>query len=265
MSNGVIMQPPKRKVERFGDLPPSVRNELTELNIPGVTLEHNEQVLRRLVRSYPDCIPVRLNLASTLLELGQVAEAERNYQIVADSHPAEMGAIAGLATVLAQKQDFVKAEVLAKRALAGDYRWSPCYEVIAQASLARGDREGAANAHLAAYEMSPHGWNSLKAYCELTGRRFESPLDNAAELITLVQLRQLIDFIEHAARSPEEYGRVPGCDHTLRFSKRWAALNGVDFVDLYQYLNANGGFCDCEVCMNVSSLLDDEDWEDDEA
>jgi hypothetical protein len=51
-----------------------------------------------------------------------------------------------------------------------------------------------------------------------------------------------------------------------RFSKRWALTNGLDFVDLYQYLNANGGFCDCEVCMNVSTLLgDDGSWDDEES
>jgi len=31
----------------------------------------------------------------------------------------------------------------------------------------------------------------------------------------------------------------------------------VDIIELYLYLNAHGGFCDCEVGMNVSEQLDD--------
>jgi tetratricopeptide (TPR) repeat protein len=248
----------KRKVERHENLPRQVQDDLADTEL--ATAEDAEPVWRRVARKYPDYVPGRLNFAATLLQLGRIVEAEEEYRRAAADHPQEVGARAGLATVLAAKGEFDEAERLAAQALAEGYDWAPCQEVIAQARLARGDQDGAAEAYLTAYEMSPHGWDSLQRYCELKGRSFTAPTASppVEPCITSAQLIDLMNFIESAASSPDEHGGRPGCDHTLRFSKLWAQRNGVDFVDLYQYLNAHGGFCDCEVCLNVSNVLDEE-------
>ena len=73
-------------------------------------------------------------------------------------------------------------------------------------------------------------------------------------------------YIDEAAHAPDENGEIPGCDHTFRFTEQWAQSHHVDIIELYQFLNAHGGFCDCEVCFNVEDSLfddelDDEDYE----
>ena len=79
-----------------------------------------------------------------------------------------------------------------------------------------------------------------------------SPTDDAT-------LKTLLEYIDEAAHTPTEDGEIPGCDHTFRFTEQWADQNGIDIIDLYQFLNARGGFCDCEVCFNVEGALFDED------
>jgi len=42
-----------------------------------------------------------------------------------------------------------------------------------------------------------------------------------------------------------------GCDHTLAFAQEWAEHEGIDWDDVLDILQANGGHCDCEVVMNL--------------
>jgi hypothetical protein len=63
-----------------------------------------------------------------------------------------------------------------------------------------------------------------------------------------------------------------GCDHTLRHAEvwarglgvTWAQHIGVTWVRLRSALQAAGGFCDCEVLMNVvdASAYDDDDYDE---
>jgi hypothetical protein len=48
----------------------------------------------------------------------------------------------------------------------------------------------------------------------------------------------------------ERLSRVP-CDHSLRFTEAWAGGADVDHDKLLSWLQENGGYCDCEVLMNV--------------
>jgi hypothetical protein len=41
-----------------------------------------------------------------------------------------------------------------------------------------------------------------------------------------------------------------GCDHTRRFTERWAEVRPVSLHRLAEGLEEFGGFCDCEVVMN---------------
>jgi len=48
-------------------------------------------------------------------------------------------------------------------------------------------------------------------------------------------------------------GRLRSCDGTLRSAQEWAQRAGVDWSRLRRELEDNGGFCDCEVVLNVFS------------
>jgi Protein of unknown function (DUF2695) len=48
-----------------------------------------------------------------------------------------------------------------------------------------------------------------------------------------------------------------GCDHTLRWARRWRELRAPAGRGLERRLEARGGFCDCEVFLNGWSLRED--------
>lgn len=45
--------------------------------------------------------------------------------------------------------------------------------------------------------------------------------------------------------------RERGCDNTLRSAQEWAAREGVGWAGLQAQLEGHGGYCDCEVLLNV--------------
>jgi hypothetical protein len=65
------------------------------------------------------------------------------------------------------------------------------------------------------------------------------PLDRA-------QLEALLDHVEAAVEAV-------GCDHTPAATDAWAAAEGVDLERLHEGLEEYGGFCDCEVVLNVDA------------
>jgi hypothetical protein len=56
-------------------------------------------------------------------------------------------------------------------------------------------------------------------------------------------LGDLIDFVD-------AYVVAEGCDHTRRFTERWATERQIALDRLAEGLEEFGGFCDCEVVMN---------------
>ena len=58
------------------------------------------------------------------------------------------------------------------------------------------------------------------------------------------QLESLLRYVEVAVQAD-------GCDHTREAADAWALREGVDLVLLHRGLDEYGGFCDCEVVMNV--------------
>jgi hypothetical protein len=71
---------------------------------------------------------------------------------------------------------------------------------------------------------------------ERTARAALMPLDRR-------ELDDLVTFVDaHVA--------AEGCDHTRRFTDRWAAEHQVSLHRLAEGLEEFGGFCDCEVVMN---------------
>jgi len=250
---------------QYNDLPKRVQRELERMEAPGQDPEDCIETLRQIMRKYPGYIPARLNLAAMQLEAGEVLSAQKTYQAVLKDYPGESGAIAGLATVAAANKDFEKADSLAQEALDKGYLWPPLYEVIGEAREAAGDTKAAAAAYLQSYRLSPHSWNDLERYCRLTHRRYISPMDEVPQPMTHDQLKALFKYIDEALNAPDKEGNKTGCDHTFRFTEKWAEKNALDVIELYQFLNALGGFCDCEVCYNVESSLFEgcEDEDDD--
>ena len=63
------------------------------------------------------------------------------------------------------------------------------------------------------------------------------PLSNA-------ELGSLFEFVETSVDQN-------GCDNSRRFTEKWLGLNKVAPEPVLNWLEANGGFCDCEVLQNV--------------
>jgi hypothetical protein len=58
------------------------------------------------------------------------------------------------------------------------------------------------------------------------------------------QLERLVAHVEAAVETD-------GCEHTLAATEAWATREDVDMERLRRGLEEYGGFCDCEVVMNV--------------
>lgn len=67
-------------------------------------------------------------------------------------------------------------------------------------------------------------------------------LDRPGLTLSLEQQVALADAVEE---------RRPSCDGTLRAAREWAQRAGVDWRRLRRELEENGGYCDCEVVLNV--------------
>ena len=60
------------------------------------------------------------------------------------------------------------------------------------------------------------------------------------------QLEALLDHVDAAVRAR-------GCDHTRAATDAWARQQDLDLDRLHEGLEEYGGFCDCEVVMNVDA------------
>ena len=63
------------------------------------------------------------------------------------------------------------------------------------------------------------------------------------------QVQDLCSFVENSLDNSE-------CDHSLRHTIKWAKNNAVNQDDLIDVLELNGGYCDCEVIMNLPEDVD---------
>ena len=58
---------------------------------------------------------------------------------------------------------------------------------------------------------------------------------------------ELLDYVED-----ELYEST--CDHSLRISMRFMMERGLNFPKLTNWLNENGGYCDCKVMEQIAPL-----------
>ena len=63
-------------------------------------------------------------------------------------------------------------------------------------------------------------------------------------------LRKLFDAVNVALTEV-------GCDDSRRLTEAWLASHGHDLDRVLPWLDDNGGYCDCEVLMNVEPHVDD--------
>jgi hypothetical protein len=67
------------------------------------------------------------------------------------------------------------------------------------------------------------------------------------------------DRFRSLLRYVDEMCSLHGCDNSLQHAETWARANGVSWSDLSRGLRALGGFCDCEIGMNVAEEGADDD------
>lgn len=68
-------------------------------------------------------------------------------------------------------------------------------------------------------------------------------------ILTKSQIEKLHIFID---RKIEKIG----CDHSRKWTMIWAKKNQINIDDLIDALDDNGGFCDCEVVLNILEEID---------
>ncbi len=75
--------------------------------------------------------------------------------------------------------------------------------------------------------------------------------------ITNERTLALGEHLEQYITFDSEKLTVHGCDHTLRYTLAWIEAHHYDRELWLDYLQRNGGFCDCEVLMNVVYRIDE--------
>jgi hypothetical protein len=79
-----------------------------------------------------------------------------------------------------------------------------------------------------------------------SGRAYRLPIDQQ-------QFHSLLTYVE-------EMIAMRGCDNTLEHAQTWARAHDIAWGRLGRTLRGLGGFCDCEIAMNV---VEDQDPEED--
>jgi hypothetical protein len=60
----------------------------------------------------------------------------------------------------------------------------------------------------------------------------------------------LFDFLDESLEAEP-------CDHTLRLTTQYLQTHNLPADDVIEWLNDNGGYCDCEVLSNVEEKFED--------
>ncbi|HEU5076082.1 MAG TPA: DUF2695 domain-containing protein [Polyangiaceae bacterium] len=208
---------------------------------------------KSIAKKYPDDLIIQMNHAAVLLDTGDIRTARHVCEQAIARCGRRKEIVAQLAMVTHAEGDSDRAFELANEAVALDYRWPPVLALRANVLRERGESAAAAAEYLAAYLAEPHAWDCLQQYCELTGREYRAPDEAPAPTLGPLARAWLYHFVDEAAHAPDAAGNVPGCDHTFRFVQRWCGVAGFDEITTYQFLNAKGGFCDCEVIFNTEA------------
>jgi hypothetical protein len=72
----------------------------------------------------------------------------------------------------------------------------------------------------------------------------------AALPLPVPELKAMFDMLD------SEFPRQ-GCDHTRRLTRAWLVDRGHDVERVFAWLDAQGGYCDCEILANVEEKAHD--------
>lgn len=213
--------------------------------------EEQLQGWRSLAKKYPEDPIVQMNYASALLDAKEMRAAREVCERAIARHGRQKEFVAQLALVTHAEGDSDTALGLADEAIRLGYRWPPLLALRGSVLSERGETTAAAREFLAAYVAEPHAWDCLQQHCELMGREYRAPDEKPRSTLGPLTRAWLYQFIDQTAHTPDAAGELPGCDHSFRFVQRWCDVAGYDAIDVYQFLNAKGAFCDCEVIFNT--------------
>lgn len=59
------------------------------------------------------------------------------------------------------------------------------------------------------------------------------------------------DLLDSMFKTVEKLVEENGCDHSHRFTTQWLSENRLSAEEVSGWLEAHGGFCDCEVSANA--------------
>src|SRR6476661_117528 len=85
----------------------------------------------------------------------------------------------------------------------------------------------------------------IEALGQMTSEQLEAFL--AAMPARQDSMSELIDRVEDELYDSE-------CDHTLRYAMRFMMERGLNFPKITNWLNENGGYCDCKVMEQIAPL-----------
>ncbi|MEO1335827.1 MAG: DUF2695 domain-containing protein, partial [Myxococcota bacterium] len=234
--------------EAFEDLPADTREQLEALEaaIEDATPEEVRHAWQNLSERHPGYAPARLNYVAALLETGDTDGARRACEAAREDFGPRPEVVVQMARVSLAVGRHEEAISYADFALSNGYAGSSAHITRSQALLALDRTQEAEAALLSAYEREPQQWRVLEKYCALTGRPFVPPVDDPPAPADPLAREWLYYAIESAFAE-----RDRTCDHTFSLVRQWADRASVDAVALYQFLNARGAFCDCEVSLNA--------------
>jgi hypothetical protein len=80
---------------------------------------------------------------------------------------------------------------------------------------------------------------------QLSGEELQAFLDSLPARQHTIS--ELLDFVEDELFENE-------CNHSLQLSMRFMMENGLDFGKLTNWINNNGGYCDCKVIEQIAPI-----------
>jgi hypothetical protein len=72
-------------------------------------------------------------------------------------------------------------------------------------------------------------------------------------------LHDLFNYVAAHLCSQGNDNPTKQCDHRPRYARRFCRAHGLIESEVIEWLESNGGYCDCEVLYNVASQFCDDD------
>ena len=93
-------------------------------------------------------------------------------------------------------------------------------------------------------------WDAHKKQLKTQWRDQQRQATLAALPLPVPEMKAMFDMLD--AELPRE-----GCNHSRRLTRAWLASRGHDVERVFEWLDTQGGFCDCAIFANVEERVDD--------